>query len=133
MKTIFPMILKILDLILMIGTENLKIGDKLGGDLEKLYYFFEFLNKFEVPRSNQKKTENWILDYSDWRKNKDTNVRFLTHKIETHAKYTHKITQKIQNEWVRSFHISSIVKLELPRDLESDLFEFELNEEFFLR
>lgn len=127
------MVLKILDLILMIGVENLVIGGKLGRNLEKLYYYFEFLNNFEVPRSNQKKTENWILNYSDWRKNKDTNVRFLTHKIETHAKYNHKIADKLQSDWVRSFHISNIVKLDLPSDLRAELLEFELDEEFLLR
>ena len=68
---IYPMILKILDLVLMVGRENLRIGNKLGYNLEKLYYYFEFLNKFEIPKSNQRKTENWILDYSNWKKNKE--------------------------------------------------------------
>jgi hypothetical protein len=127
------MMLKILDLVLMVGKENLLIGEKLGNNLEKLYYYFEFLNKFEVPKSNQKKTENWILDYSDWKKNKDTNMRFLTHKIETHAKYTHKITNKINKEWVNTFHISNIVKLEMIPSPEQELLNFELNEDYFLR
>ena len=127
------MILKILDLVLMVGKENLLIGRKLGDNLEKLYYYFEFLNKFEVPKSNQKKTENWILDYSDWKKNKDTNMRFLTHKIETHAKYTHKIINKINKDWINNFHISNIVKLEMISDVETELTDFDLNEDYFLR
>ena len=130
---VFPLILKILELIFMVGRENLKIGVNLGGNLEEIYYYFEFLNKFEIPRPNQKREENWILDYSDWKRNKDNNVRFLKRKIETCSKYSHKITKKIDKDWVSSFHISNVVEVKMLTDLDKEIFDFQLDEDFFLK
>jgi hypothetical protein len=129
----FPLILKILELIIMVGKDNLKIGRYLGDNLEEIYYYFEFLNKFEIPRPNQKKTENWILDYSDWKKNKDNNVRLLKHKIETSTKYANKIQNKFDKDWVNYFHISDIVQVKMLEDLDKELFNFNLDEHFFLK
>ena len=60
-------------------------------------------------------------------------MRLLTHKIETHDRYTHKINDKIEKDWITSFHISNIVKLEMIQDPKKELIDFELNEDYFLR
>lgn len=130
---LFPVFLKILDLILMVGPENLIIGDGLGTSIEEMYYYFEFLNKFEVPNSSQKNPENWMLDYSNWKKNKENNMKFLIQKIEMHAKYTHKIMNKIEKEWIDKFHISNVVKLQEFNDLQTQLLGFEISEEYLLK
>jgi predicted small metal-binding protein len=130
---LFPVFLKILDLILMVGPENLCIGDGLGNNIEEMYYYFEFLNKFEVPNSNQKNPENWMLDYSNWKKNKENNMKFLIQKIEMHAKYTHKIMNKIEKDWIDKFHISNVVKLQEFNDLQTQLLNFEISEGYLLK
>ena len=130
---LFPVFLKILDLILMVGPENLFIGGGLGKNIEELYYYFEFLNKFEVPSSGQKNPENWMLDYSNWKKNKENNMKFLIQKIEMHAKYTHKIMSKIEKDWIDRFHISNVVKLQEFNDLEAQLLGFEISETYLLK
>lgn len=130
---LFPVFLKILDLILMVGPENLFIGEGLGTSIEELYYYFEFLNKFEVPNSNQKNPENWMLDYSNWKKNKENNMKFLIQKIEMHAKYTHKIMNKIDQEWIDKFHISNVVKLQEFNKLETELLNFQISEGYLLK
>jgi len=130
---LFPVFLKILDLILMVGPENLCIGDGLGNNIEEMYYYFEFLNKFEVPNSNQKNPENWMLDYSNWKKNKENNMKFLIQKIEMHAKYTHKIMNKIEKDWIDKFHISNVVKLQEFNDLQNQLLNFEISEGYLLK
>lgn len=130
---LFPVFLKILDLILMVGPENLFIGNGLGNNIEELYYYFEFLNKFEVPNSNQKNPENWMLDYSNWKKNKENNMKFLIQKIEMHAKYTHKIREKIEKDWIDRFHISNVVKLQEFNELENQLLNFEISETYLLK
>ena len=130
---IFPVFLKILDLILMVGPENLRISQGLGLNMEELYYYFEFLNKFEVPTSRQTSSENWMLDYSNWNKNKENNMKFLIQKIETHAKYPNKIMNKVEKDWIERFHISNVVKLQDFNNLEIHLLDFEINETYLLK
>ena len=117
----------------MVGPENLFIGEGLGTSIEELYYYFEFLNKFEVPNSSQRNPENWMLDYSNWKKNKENNMKFLIQKIEMHAKYTHKIMNKIEQDWIDKFHISNVVKLQEFNKLETELLNFQISEGYLLK
>lgn len=130
---IFPMFLKVLDLILMVGTENLFIGSGLGDNLEQLYFYFEFLKRFEIPDRKAKTSENWMLDFANWEKNKENNMKFLIQKIESHAKYSNKITNKLEKDWIERFHISNVVKLQEFNHLEKHLKEFQINETYLLK
>lgn len=117
----------------MVGPENLHIGKGLGENIEELYFYFEFLSKFEVPTSSQSNYDNWILDYTQWKKNKENNMKFIIQKIEKFAKYPNKIFDKIHKNWIEKFHISNVVKLQEFHELESHLTDFEINESYLLK
>ena len=117
----------------MVGTENLFIGSGLGDNLEQLYFYFEFLKRFEIPDRKAKTSENWMLDFANWEKNKENNMKFLIQKIESHAKYSNKITNKLEKDWIERFHISNVVKLQEFNHLEKHLKEFQINETYLLK
>ena len=118
----------------MVGPENLLIGKGLGTNMESLYFYFEFLHQFKIPLSNEgTPSENWMFDYSNWKQNKENNMKFLIQKIEMHSKYANKITEKVQQEWIQKFHISNVVKLQEFNQLEDHLFNFQINETYFLK
>jgi hypothetical protein len=130
-KILFSAVSKILDMMVIVGPENFKtfsFSDKKS--FQNLIKYVEYIVNFKLPDLNDK--INWEPDMTNWKHNKNNLEKFLIKKISYNSNFDF-LVDKIDFDWTKNFHISSIVKLKKLNDFMYNLQTVDFSENFIIK
>lgn len=130
-KILFGAIDKILDIMVFIGPENFKNFNFTNKKcFQNLCKYVEYIKNFTLPELGEK--INWEPDMTNWKHNKNNLEKFLIKKISYNSKFDF-LVDKINLDWTKNFHISSIVKLKKLNEFMYNLQSVDFSEHFIVK
>lgn len=122
----------VVDQIIQVGMENLKVANSFEVPLEWVYSYLEFLGELSMERLSAGET-SWTDDTLSWKANKENTLKYLVQRIEGKRKGSKSVGKKVAREWVRNFSICNVVKLDEFEVFEKRLDSSELDDNLIMR
>ena len=130
-KILFTAIDKILDMMVFIGPENFKnFNFTSKKSFQNLCKYVDYIKNFTLPDIGEK--IDWEPDMTNWKHNKNNLEKFLIKKISYNSNFDF-LVDKINLDWTKNFHISSIVKLKKLNEFMYNLQSVDFSEHFIVK
>lgn len=117
----------------LIGPENIKGLGLFTNDINDYDIYLEFLKTVKMPKAGQ--NEPWSNSVPNWKINKENNLKYIFQKIDAQRQQAGMkiLPRKLEKDWVETFHISNIVKLQSFEDFAKRLEVDDFDEDLILR